>query len=118
MVFGYVRQNAQQLTRYVAARENDEFELFNESTFPLEAKRTRSAAIRQCIADRIIRHLKCEPEDDRKIRHFVKKRKWLCVVGCTRSGDKGCTFVFVFDFYTDPSCSINSNKFSVVNCTS
>ena len=79
------------MTRYVAARENEangrvEFELFNESTFPLEAKRTRSAAIRQCIADRIIRRLKREPEDDRNTFAILLKKGGFVLLDVLEAG--------------------------------
>ena len=58
-------------------RENDGPALFKsylDNTFPPDAKRTRSAVIRQQLADRIVRHIKNPGEnDDKNFRHFVKK---------------------------------------------
>ena len=45
-----------------------------ESTFPPDAKKTRSAVIRKALAKRIVDHLKGLTEhDDKAFRHFVKK---------------------------------------------
>ena len=77
--------------------ERVEFELFNESTFPLEAKRIRSVVFRQC---RIIRHLKCGPEDDRNFHHFVKKKVALCFFGCTIEAGIRDVLLFLFLTFT------------------
>ena len=43
-----------------------------DNTFPPEAKRKRSAVIRQQLADKIVRYLK-DSGEDKNFRHFVKK---------------------------------------------
>ena len=48
------------------------FKTYLEATFPLDAKRTRSAIIRRPLAQRIINRLKGEQED-KLFRHYVKK---------------------------------------------
>ena len=47
------------------------FQTYLDNTFPPEAKRTRSAVIRQQLADKIVRYLK-DPGEDKNFRHFVK----------------------------------------------
>ena len=48
------------------------FQTYLDNTFPPEAKRTRSAVIRQQLADKIVRYLK-DSGEDKNFRHFVKK---------------------------------------------
>ena len=48
------------------------FQSYLDNTFPPKAKRTRSAVIRQQLADKILRYLK-DPGEDKNFRHFVKK---------------------------------------------
>ena len=48
------------------------FQAYLDNTFPPEAKRTRSAVIRQQLADKIVRYLK-DSGEDKNFRHFVKK---------------------------------------------
>ena len=49
------------------------FQSYLESTFPPDAKRSRSAVIRRKLADRIVNHLKGIQDDDKAFRHFIKK---------------------------------------------
>ena len=49
------------------------FQEYNDCTFPVGGKRTRSAVIRKDVAQRIVNHLKGTQDADGAFRHFVKK---------------------------------------------
>ena len=50
------------------------FREYLDNTFPIDGKRTRSAVIRQALAEKIARYLKGSTQSSDKIfRHFVKK---------------------------------------------
>ena len=50
------------------------FNKYIDESFPVGAKRTRSALVRQSYADRIVRFLKdWSSEYDKNFRHLVKK---------------------------------------------
>ena len=50
------------------------FSKYIDESFPVGAKRTRSAIVRQCYADRIVSFLKDGySEYDKNFRHLVKK---------------------------------------------
>ena len=70
-------------------------EAFNEylnESFPVGAKRTRSALVRQSYADRIVRYLKDgSNEYDKNFRHLVKKSGFQLLDLATRSWSKRCT---------------------------
>ena len=54
-------------------RSDESFLCYLESTFPPDAKRSRSAVIRKALAKRIVNHLKGLEHGDKAFRHFVKK---------------------------------------------
>ena len=62
------------------ADEQTAFEDYILHAFPEEKKRTRSAVIHRNFAQRIINHLKGNPEedDDKAFRHYVKKMDLVC----------------------------------------
>ena len=55
------------------ADERAAFEDYILHTFPEEKKRTRSAVIHRSLAQRIIDHLKGNPEENKAFHHYVKK---------------------------------------------
>lgn len=56
-----------------ADEQKTAFEDYVLRAFPEEKKRTRSAVIHRSLAQRIINHLKGNPEEDKAFRHYVKK---------------------------------------------
>ena len=57
------------------------FSEYIDESFPIGAKRTRSALVRQSYADRIVRFLKDgSNEYDKNFRHLVKKAGFSCLI--------------------------------------
>ena len=53
--------------------ETEEFDAYVQRTFPVDAPRSRSAVISEAYGKRIISYLKGNCDDDKHVRHLVKR---------------------------------------------
>ena len=96
------------------------FKDYVDESFPVEAKRTRSAIIRRSYADRIVSFLKDETnESDKNFRHLVK-RSGFQLLDLPEAGLRGVLVVRVSEEkqvscfkYVWSMCKINLNLFGV-----
>ena len=89
------------------------FQEYNDSSFPVGGKRTRSAVIRKEVAQRIANHLNGTPDADGASRSSLRQKERLCVGGLAIGWNKrrhGC-FCERKESGTNPFTMVSSTFF-------